>query len=96
LCKKLEAAAVMIEPSHEIVCHGSDEDCHHEEHDRRADPRKEVDEQHDAAQQFTKGDEECNGGDEEGGQNLVFRNDKSEILQVQKFLTSYIKPCKCK
>ena len=55
----------MLEPPYEIVCHGGDEDRHHAEHDRGADPREEVEEKHGAAQQFTYGEEKRNGRDEQ-------------------------------
>lgn len=63
LRKKLNAATVVIESSHYIVYHGADKNNHHAEHYRGTEPRKQVDEKHDTAQKFTKGEEERNGGD---------------------------------
>ena len=65
LLKKHEADAAKLKSTHYIVCHGGDEDRHHAEHDRSTDPREQVEKKHGAAHQFTKGDDERNGGDEQ-------------------------------
>ena len=78
----------MLESSHYIVYHSGDKDNHHAKHYRGTEPGEQVDEKHGAAQKFTKGEEERNGGYKKWGQNLVFSDDKTEKLQIQEFFKS--------